>query len=161
MNVVEATAAYFRLAPQQITGPRRNAYIVRARFVAARVLRHRFKLSLPMIGRMLARDHSSIHHALEQADALIATDPDYGRATTVLMGMPGLQIPPEIYVSRSEIRAAESALVRARKLRRKLIAKQRLQAERSHKRLGDNASPMAKQITGSRLLAAAMLELAA
>lgn len=54
--------------PFQIASPRRPAQIVRARFIAARIMSARLGMSLPDIGRRIRRDHTSVLSALRRYD---------------------------------------------------------------------------------------------
>lgn len=64
MPVIKAVASAFGLTPAQLRGPRRDPYIVRARFEAYHRLREELELSLPEIGRAMHRDHSTIVHGI-------------------------------------------------------------------------------------------------
>lgn len=65
-SVLQAVANRHRLTIDDIKGPSRKAYICRARWDAMRLLRDR-GLSLPSIGRMLNRDHTTVVHGLRRA----------------------------------------------------------------------------------------------
>jgi hypothetical protein len=73
-ETIRSAAAYFDIALEDLTGARRTNDVVRVRHAVIYVLRHRYNMSLPQIGRRMNRDHSSIMHALRVFDARFAGD---------------------------------------------------------------------------------------
>ena len=65
-EVLQTVAKCRRLTVDDLKGPSRRAYIVRARWEAMRLLRER-GLSLPAIGLMLNRHHTAVLHGLRRA----------------------------------------------------------------------------------------------
>jgi len=64
-EVLQTVAKCRRLTVDDLRGPSRRAYIVRARWEAMRMLRDR-GLSLSAIGIILNRDHTTVLHALRR-----------------------------------------------------------------------------------------------
>lgn len=56
-----------------ILGPRRDKPIVRARFMAMGICRKHCNASLPEIGRVFHRDHTSVLNAIRRVDELTTT----------------------------------------------------------------------------------------
>lgn len=74
-GVIRAVAQSFGLTPADIKGTARNRHYVCARMVASRLLRDLTwktsglpRFSLPQIGRLMGRDHSTIIHHLDVFD---------------------------------------------------------------------------------------------
>ncbi len=66
-DIIATVATFHGVEPQDITGASRNRAITRARFDAVRaVAEARPDMSLPMIGRVFNRDHTTILHALKR-----------------------------------------------------------------------------------------------
>lgn len=64
-DTLNAVAAAYKITPEDILGTDRNQRIVDARWVAAKALRAKGRLSYPRIGFYLNRDHSTIMHACQ------------------------------------------------------------------------------------------------
>ena len=79
-DIIAAASRMTGIPVADITGPSRVKRLVRVRqavaFVAAR---QADRLSYPMIGRMLGRDHSTIIHAIIAADANRQIDLEYAK----------------------------------------------------------------------------------
>ena len=79
-DIIAAASRMTGIPVADITGPSRVKRLVRVRqavaFVAAR---QADRLSYPMIGRMLGRDHSTIIHAIIAADANRQIDREYAK----------------------------------------------------------------------------------
>jgi chromosomal replication initiator protein len=73
--VVEATATYFRLSPDDLASRKRTQIIARARQLVMYLAREETTASLPQIGEALGgRDHSTVVHGCSKIAAKIATD---------------------------------------------------------------------------------------
>lgn len=66
-HVMAATANVMSITAENMTGPCRDAYFVTARQIYSAICREHY--SYPHIGRTLSRDHSTIIHAVERANA--------------------------------------------------------------------------------------------
>lgn len=62
-EIMESVSKYYQITVSEITEKRRHAKIVRARQVAAYLLREDLRLSLHEVGAIINRDHSSVVHA--------------------------------------------------------------------------------------------------
>lgn len=71
-------AAALDVDPEDLTGPSRQMNINVARWTAMRALRDR-GASLPQIGRVFDRHHSTVIHALREFDKLAVEEPVYAR----------------------------------------------------------------------------------
>lgn len=64
-SVIERTAAYYDLRPEDITGPKRDKEIVVPRQVAMYIMRHEMNLSFPKIAAACGgRDHTTAIHSV-------------------------------------------------------------------------------------------------
>lgn len=70
MEIVSAVAAEAGVTVADILGPRRNIPVVRARHEAMRAVARAFpQMSLPQVGRLFQRDHTTILNALRGGSA--------------------------------------------------------------------------------------------
>lgn len=67
-DIKSLVAEYFGMTPQEITGPSRYAPIVHARQVAFYLARKFTMLSLPKIGDIFQRDHTSVMHGIARIE---------------------------------------------------------------------------------------------
>lgn len=73
--VIERTAAYFDLAPADLTGTRRDKEIVGPRQIAMYLMRHDLGLSYPKIGEAVGkRDHTTAMHSVSKIEGKIDRD---------------------------------------------------------------------------------------
>lgn len=75
-RLIGAVAAEFGTTDRAILGEVRVAEIVLARQVVMYLAATRLHRSLPLIGRCLNRDHSTVFHGRNRIAALVAADPD-------------------------------------------------------------------------------------
>jgi chromosomal replication initiator protein len=74
-RTIEAVASYYRLAPEALSGKKRDKQTVLARHVAMYLLREHNNCGLTEIGRMLGnRDHSTVLHGCGKIATEINTD---------------------------------------------------------------------------------------
>ena len=73
--IQNAVAAAYGVTRNEMISDRRNVKIIMPRHVAMYLCRELTPRSLPAIGRMFGRDHSSISHACEKIAGLVASDP--------------------------------------------------------------------------------------
>lgn len=72
-----ATCVEFGISIGDLTGPRRNWIYSHPRFLAAKMIKDRTKLSFPQIGRRFGnRDHTTMLNAVNRASQLLEHDPD-------------------------------------------------------------------------------------
>jgi hypothetical protein len=85
---IEAVAEAFGVAIQDIAGPWKPTPIIQARQAAYLLLVERLKLSYPVAGRRLGRDHTSVLWGVRRAHEHLETNPDwtakYRRAEAIL-----------------------------------------------------------------------------
>jgi len=68
---LEVVAEWFDISIKDILGYRRSRNIVNARSVVAFILRNNTSMSLPEIGTLINRDHSSVIHAVRRIKTLV------------------------------------------------------------------------------------------
>lgn len=59
---------FYKVQPEDIFSRRRNAHFIDARWTLAKALRTKGHLSLPRIGQIVQRDHTSVLHACREFD---------------------------------------------------------------------------------------------
>lgn len=83
LAIVDEAAHLCGVKPSDVLAHIRSRNIVRARRLAAYVMRHKLKLSLPDIGRVLGQaDHTSAMHAI----AKVTEDPELKAIGDALCG---------------------------------------------------------------------------
>lgn len=75
-RLLHAAAAEFGVSVPFILSARRNAHVVLARQVVMHIAATRLNRSLPVIGRCMKRDHSTVFHGLRRIAERTAADPD-------------------------------------------------------------------------------------
>jgi hypothetical protein len=78
-QIVRACAEAFEVSPGDLLSGAKPNWIARPRFAAIRLMRVLLRFSLPSIGRVLGRDHSSCFHAFHRSRYLRATNADFRR----------------------------------------------------------------------------------
>ena len=121
-EIVESVAKYYQITVSEITEKRRHSRIVRARHVAAYLLREDLRLSLHEIGAIINRDHSLIVHAHKVvADAIkpnsIGVIPD----RTMLMEISDIRHLCKSTWSRQEVDEIEFQIERLTRRRDELL----------------------------------------
>lgn len=82
-SVVSKTAQYFDYKTGDLTGQSRKAPLVNARHVAMYLIKSELDSPYEQIGEVFGgRDHTTVMHAVEKVEKLLASDPDLGRAVT-------------------------------------------------------------------------------
>lgn len=76
-RVLTAVCRHGGIARAELLSPARQAPVVRARQIAALLLRERTGQSYPRIARWLQRDHTTVLHGVRQARRLKDTDPAF------------------------------------------------------------------------------------
>jgi chromosomal replication initiator protein len=75
--IIDKTAAYFDVQPEDIIGPRRDKDIVLPRQIAMYLMRSELNLSHPKIAHHVGgRDHTTAMHSIKKIERLIETDDD-------------------------------------------------------------------------------------
>ena len=83
--VLDVTSYTFQVPRAQILGPGRKVPLPHARKALVWVLCELTDWSLPQIGRLVGRDHSTVHTARAEARRLRETDPDFRRLTDAML----------------------------------------------------------------------------
>lgn len=74
-DIQNRVCARFGTRLSEMLSDRRTAMIVRPRQIAMYLAKELTPRSLPTIGRMFGRDHTTVIHAVHQIEKLRATDP--------------------------------------------------------------------------------------
>jgi chromosomal replication initiation ATPase DnaA len=74
-EIVEVDAYYYGVPVRALLGQRRERFIARPRQVAMYLARHLTEHSLGDLARFFRRDHSTVIHALQVVERLMADDP--------------------------------------------------------------------------------------
>jgi len=82
--MLDATAEIFGVHKIMLAGVGRARRLAYPRFAFYLVLRETLGLSLPMIGRSVSRDHTTVMHGLMRAEELKARDPDFAAKVALL-----------------------------------------------------------------------------
>ncbi len=82
--IIDSVAEYYNLSPDQLLGDSRKKEIALARHVAVYLTREMTNMSLPRIGDVFGRDHSTIINSCDKVGKLAQTDPDVRDALTDL-----------------------------------------------------------------------------
>ena len=77
--IIEETAKYFSISPEDIKGPSRAKPFVVARQISMYLLRTLTNFSLSEIGEFFSRDHSTVINSLKQIEKNIKANPDFYR----------------------------------------------------------------------------------
>jgi hypothetical protein len=77
--ILAIVADEFKVSTAEIIADGRMQYIVRPRQVVAYLARTVAKMSLPKIGRLLARDHTTAYSSINKIQRLVDRDPDFAR----------------------------------------------------------------------------------
>jgi chromosomal replication initiator protein len=72
--IIEETAKYYSIEPRQIMGTSRTKDIVLARQVSIYLIRSITNLSLPEIGKVFGKDHTTIMHSLSKVETQMKTN---------------------------------------------------------------------------------------
>lgn len=96
--ILEAVSAAFGISVRDMQSPRRHAAIVQARYAAYHLSRTLTRKSLPQIGRDIGgRDHTTVLHGCREADAMMASDPDFkAKVHAAHMAVLAMQRTPEV-----------------------------------------------------------------
>ena len=74
-QVVDKTARYFQISPEEMCSPRRDKHIVLPRQIAMYLLRSELHLSFPKISQELGRkDHTTAIHSIEKIEKSVKLD---------------------------------------------------------------------------------------
>jgi chromosomal replication initiation ATPase DnaA len=65
IGLVQRAASEYGVTADDVTGSARFPMVIRARFVAAYVLRNHYRLSFPEVARVLNKDHSSVMRGIK------------------------------------------------------------------------------------------------
>jgi len=76
-KIVKAVSAAYEVRTAELYGPLRTARLVRPRQVAMYLIRRQTKLSLPQIGMILNRDHTTVIHGIKRVTDLLETEAEF------------------------------------------------------------------------------------
>lgn len=84
-----ACSAFYGVRVSDIVGPRRHAKVTLARQVAMYLAREMTICSLPLIGRLLHKDHTTVIHAYQKIKLLLERDLELADEIACIKGMLG------------------------------------------------------------------------
>lgn len=73
---IEETCRLFKIHPRDLVGPYRYQFLMPARFALAKALRLR-GWTLPDIGKLMNRDHTSVIYQIQRAEYDMERNPGY------------------------------------------------------------------------------------
>ncbi len=77
-DVINSTCNYYSIKPTQLKGPKRDAFLVKARQVAMFLLKTELRLPFAEIGNVLGgRDHTTIMHGVEKVENMRKESPSF------------------------------------------------------------------------------------
>ena len=86
MEILNLVSTIFQMPADELTGPRRNNYIIHPRYFAATVIRRTTSRSLESIGALLGgRDHATVINGIEQIDEWTESDPVHGKLLDMIV----------------------------------------------------------------------------
>ena len=85
-DYVKAAAEMFCVHPRDLVGPYRFKFLMLPRFALAKALRTR-GWSLPEIGRLMNRDHTTIIYQVKEAEYWMSRDPGYAAKVKQLIDL--------------------------------------------------------------------------
>ncbi|MBQ7921362.1 MAG: chromosomal replication initiator protein DnaA [Clostridia bacterium] len=84
-RILEIVARRYKVTSQDILGSSRKKEIKNARNVAMYTVRVITKMSLPQIGAIFSRDHSTVHSNITMVESALTTDPLFEATVTEIM----------------------------------------------------------------------------
>ena len=84
-RILEIVARRYKVTAQDILGSSRKKEIKTARNVAMYTVRAITKMSLPQIGTVFSRDHSTVHSNITMVESSLTTDPLFEATVTEIM----------------------------------------------------------------------------
>jgi len=84
-HIIDAVAEIGETSVEEILSDSRKAIICRMRATAMMLIRHYTKLSLPQIGSMFGRDHTTVMSAIRQAQMMGAKFEGYEKLCDQIM----------------------------------------------------------------------------
>jgi chromosomal replication initiator protein len=83
-EIQAAVCEHYHIRPIEMVSQRRGRAVARPRQVAMYLARELTPLSLPAIGRMFARDHTTVIHAIATVEAVMRDDPVFAASVSLL-----------------------------------------------------------------------------
>jgi chromosomal replication initiator protein len=83
-EIQAAVCDHYHIRPIEMVSQRRGRAVARPRQVAMYLARELTPLSLPAIGRMFARDHTTVLHAIVTIEAIMRNDPVFAASVAML-----------------------------------------------------------------------------
>jgi chromosomal replication initiator protein len=83
-EIQAAVCQHYHIAPIEMVSQRKGRAVARPRQVAMYLSRELTPLSLPAIGRMFARDHTTVIHAIATIEAIMRNDPVFAASVAML-----------------------------------------------------------------------------
>lgn len=75
-DIIKNVCQFYDIKPTQLKGPKRDAFLVKARQITMYVLKNELRLTLVEIGNFLGgRDHTTIMHGITKVENMLSTNP--------------------------------------------------------------------------------------
>ncbi|MBI2484988.1 hypothetical protein HYW18_02480 [Candidatus Uhrbacteria bacterium] len=91
-EVFEVVCRFYNVSQADIKGPRRPRRLIEPRHVAMFFIRRGTAMSLPQIGRIFNRDHTTVLHALESVEGNLSTNAIFKQKLKLLAGKLGVPL---------------------------------------------------------------------
>jgi chromosomal replication initiator protein len=76
-RIQAVVSAFYGIEPREMTSDRRAREVARPRQIAMYLARETTPKSLPDIGRLFKRDHTTVMHAIRRVESLMGEDDDF------------------------------------------------------------------------------------
>lgn len=83
-RIQDIVSSFYHITPHEMTSARRAKEVARPRQVAMYLARELTPKSLPDIGRLFNRDHTTVLHGVRKIESLMAQDVDFAVDVEVL-----------------------------------------------------------------------------
>jgi len=100
-DIIKCGAEMFLVHPRDLVGPARFKFLMLPRFAVSKALRMR-GYSLPHIGALMNRDHSSIIYQISRAEYHMERDPEYAAKINELATMKAVPVQLQERISDEE-----------------------------------------------------------
>ena len=84
-EILTATAQHYNIREKDILAPGRSARVINARQIAMWAARELTRCSLPQLGRIFKRDHTTVLHSVWKIGAMRQSDPAFAAETDALL----------------------------------------------------------------------------
>lgn len=83
-RIQDVVSSYYHITPHEMTSERQAREVVIPRHVAMYLARQMTFKSLPSIGRLFNRDHTTVMHGIRRVKGMMADSPDFAMDVNIL-----------------------------------------------------------------------------